>query len=183
MARPREIDRDAVLDAAEAIIIESEGRGFTLDAVAERAGVSKGGLVYSFESKDALIASALERELSRFIASWDARAKSDQDSPEAVLTAYVKEIHEQDETHLKTAALLMTAISNAPHVSEPARRFYRAIFKHFDSVTQRGRDIRQAILAIEGLFLLRGMGLVETGHDEWMSVMDHALGTLRKHDQ
>ena len=35
MARKREIDKDKVLDAAEAVILESGGRYFTLDAVAE----------------------------------------------------------------------------------------------------------------------------------------------------
>ena len=42
MARKKEIDRDKVLDAAEAVILESGGRNFTLDAVA--APCSGGGL-------------------------------------------------------------------------------------------------------------------------------------------
>lgn len=180
MARPREIDRDRVLDAAEAVIVESEGRGFTLDSVAERAGVSKGGLVYAFPSKDDLIAAALARELRRFIVAWEAKADPDDKSSVGMLTAYIAEIQSQEETHLRTASLLMTALSNAPAVSEPARKFYRAIFKHFNGDTERGRDIRQAILAIEGLFFLRGLGLVDSDHNEWLSVVNHAEATLRK---
>jgi AcrR family transcriptional regulator len=49
-----------------AVILESGGRNFTLDAVAERAGISKGGLVYSFATKDELVRATLERELARF---------------------------------------------------------------------------------------------------------------------
>jgi hypothetical protein len=41
-------------------------RPSTLDAVAERAGISKGGLVYSFATKDGLVRAALEREVTRF---------------------------------------------------------------------------------------------------------------------
>jgi AcrR family transcriptional regulator len=52
LTRKKEIDRDRILDAAEAVILESGGRNFTLDAVAGRAGISKGGLVYSFATKD-----------------------------------------------------------------------------------------------------------------------------------
>src|ERR1700692_1829110 len=52
LTRKKEIDRDRILDAAERVILESGGRNFTLDAVAERAGISKGGLVYSFPTKD-----------------------------------------------------------------------------------------------------------------------------------
>src|ERR1700674_3212638 len=44
LTRKKEIDRDRILDAAESVILDSGGRTFTLDAVAERAGISKGGL-------------------------------------------------------------------------------------------------------------------------------------------
>ncbi|SFV27577.1 DNA-binding transcriptional regulator, AcrR family [Devosia crocina] len=180
MPRPREIDRNRILDAAEAVMVESGGRGFTLDAVAERAGISKGGLVYSYASKEMLIAAALERELQRFLKDWGALADLTDGSPEAVLGAYVTEILTQDADHLRTASLLMTALSYAPDVSAPGRDFYRAIFRHFDDTTARGRDIRQAILAIEGLFLLQGLGLVPADHDEWHSVVEHALATLQR---
>src|ERR1700687_3324639 len=66
LTRKKEIDRDRILDAAERVILESGGRNFTLDAVAESAGISKGGLVYSFATKDGLVRAALEREVTRF---------------------------------------------------------------------------------------------------------------------
>lgn len=180
MPRPREIDRDRILDAAEAVMVESGGRGFTLDAVAERAGISKGGLVYSFASKEDLIAAALERELQRVLQDWQTNADRTDGLPESVLGAYVAEILTQDADHLRTASLLMTALSHAPDVSAPGRAFYRSIFKHFDASTARGRDVRQAILAIEGLFLLRGLSLVPPDHEEWLSVVNHALATLQR---
>ncbi|BAS14019.1 hypothetical protein AHiyo8_23220 [Arthrobacter sp. Hiyo8] len=55
------IARDAVLDAFEALLIEVGERAATLDAVAKRAGVSKGGLLYHFPNKEAMISSLLER--------------------------------------------------------------------------------------------------------------------------
>src|SRR6202453_2727607 len=69
LTRKKEIDRDRILDAAERVILESGGRNFTLDAVAARAGISKGGLVYSFATKDGLVRAALEREVTRFQAA------------------------------------------------------------------------------------------------------------------
>jgi AcrR family transcriptional regulator len=47
--------RDRILDAFQHLVIESGERAATLDAVAQRAGVSKGGLLYHFGSKEALI--------------------------------------------------------------------------------------------------------------------------------
>lgn len=53
--------RDKVLDAFERLLIERGERETTLDAVAKEAGVSKGGLIYHFSSRDALVDGLLER--------------------------------------------------------------------------------------------------------------------------
>ncbi|QWT25092.1 TetR/AcrR family transcriptional regulator [Subtercola sp. PAMC28395] len=53
--------RDRVLDAFETILINQGERAATLDAVAAEAGVSKGGLLYHFGSKDALVDGLIER--------------------------------------------------------------------------------------------------------------------------
>jgi AcrR family transcriptional regulator len=53
--------RDRILDAFEELLAEQSERAATLDAVAARAGVSKGGLLYHFASKDALVDGVLER--------------------------------------------------------------------------------------------------------------------------
>ncbi len=53
--------RDRILVAYEDLLIEAGERGATLDAVAARAGVSKGGLLYHFPSKDALSAGLVAR--------------------------------------------------------------------------------------------------------------------------
>ncbi len=44
-----------MLQAFAALLVEHGERAATLDAVADRAGVSKGGLLYHFGSKDALV--------------------------------------------------------------------------------------------------------------------------------
>jgi AcrR family transcriptional regulator len=53
--------RDRILDAYETLLGENGERAATLDAVAGVAGVSKGGLLYHFGSKDALIDGVLAR--------------------------------------------------------------------------------------------------------------------------
>ena len=60
MAR-KPVAREAVLDAFESLLIEVGERAATLDAVARRAGVSKGGLLYHFPNKEAMISALLER--------------------------------------------------------------------------------------------------------------------------
>lgn len=53
MSRPPHA-REKVLDAFEHLLIEDGERAGTMDATARAAGVSKGGLLYHFPSKDAL---------------------------------------------------------------------------------------------------------------------------------
>ncbi|WP_309102039.1 TetR/AcrR family transcriptional regulator [Microbacterium sp.] len=60
MPRPP-LARERVLDAFEKILIADGERAATLDATAKAAGVSKGGLLYHFGSKDDLIHGILER--------------------------------------------------------------------------------------------------------------------------
>ena len=53
--------RDKILDAFESILIAHGERAATIEAVAAEAGVSKGGLLYHFGSKQALMEGLLER--------------------------------------------------------------------------------------------------------------------------
>ncbi|RZQ65220.1 TetR/AcrR family transcriptional regulator [Amycolatopsis suaedae] len=58
---PRPSAREQILDAYREILIEHGPVAVTLEAVAARAEVSKGGLLYHFGSKDALLDGLLER--------------------------------------------------------------------------------------------------------------------------
>lgn len=60
MSRPPHA-RESVLDAFESILIDEGERAATIEATARAAGVSKGGLLYHFGSKDALEQGLLER--------------------------------------------------------------------------------------------------------------------------
>lgn len=50
-----------MLDAFQAILIDEGERAATMDATSRAAGVSKGGLLYHFSSKDALETGVIER--------------------------------------------------------------------------------------------------------------------------
>jgi AcrR family transcriptional regulator len=66
--------RAALLDAAAAVLRRSGARGLTLNAVAADAGVSKGGLLYHFPSKAALLDALVDGWNEAFEASADEQA-------------------------------------------------------------------------------------------------------------
>ena len=79
--------RDRLLDSAEAVLAEHGSQGLTLAAVAAHAGVSKGGLLYHFAGKDALITALMER----LIADFDGRvAAFRRDRPGWYTRAYIE---------------------------------------------------------------------------------------------
>ncbi|MFC7648177.1 TetR/AcrR family transcriptional regulator [Streptosporangium lutulentum] len=54
------------MDAAEDLLCDQGSQSLTLAAVAERAGCSKGGLLYHFSTKEALIKGMVERLIEEF---------------------------------------------------------------------------------------------------------------------
>ena len=53
--------RDRILDALEMLLLDEGSTKVTLESVAASAGVSKGGLLYHFNTKDAMIAAMVRR--------------------------------------------------------------------------------------------------------------------------
>ncbi|WP_330233813.1 TetR/AcrR family transcriptional regulator [Nocardia sp. NBC_00508] len=64
--------RDRILDALETLLLEKGMSHVTLENVAATAGVSKGGLLYHFKSKDALLAGLVRRLAERAATQLDA---------------------------------------------------------------------------------------------------------------
>jgi AcrR family transcriptional regulator len=178
LTRKKEIDRDRILDAAESVILDSGGRTFTLDAVAERAGISKGGLVYSFATKDGLVRAALEREVSRFQEAVRQRFGDKLADPFEMALAHIEEALDEDDAATRKAAFLVTALVHAPDMMEPARRYYRALLDPLLAESGDVHEIRNALLAVEGIFLLRGLGFVEVSAEEHRSVLLYARDTV-----
>lgn len=75
MSRPPHA-RESVLDAFEELLIAEGERAATIEATARIAGVSKGGLLYHFGSKDALEAGLVERLDELVTADIDAMSSS-----------------------------------------------------------------------------------------------------------
>jgi AcrR family transcriptional regulator len=66
--------RDDLLDAAEQVLSRGGPQALTLQAVADEAGVSKGGLLYHFSNKSELVRALVERlvdDTNGNFARWD----------------------------------------------------------------------------------------------------------------
>jgi AcrR family transcriptional regulator len=118
--------RTRVLDAAEAIVMARGVGGLTLEAAARDAGVSKGGLLYHFASKEALLAAMLRR-LSEFMqASYRAAVAAQPQGRGRIARAMLEwgfgdSEHACDERHDRAAAVFLAAFHHDPALLDPVR--------------------------------------------------------------
>ena len=174
MTRKKTIDSDLVLDAAKSVVIETGVQRFTLEAVAKHAGISKGGLLYIFPTKDQLILAMLDREVSRFGAEVLQNARKHSEDLHPTLLGYIDTARSEDVSIANKAANLMAALIHAPAMLEPARLFYFKMLGQFDAPSIAGRRGRLAYLAVEGAFFLRALGLKEMTEKEWLEILADA---------
>lgn len=151
--RGRKSSREKILDAAAELVGEIGSGRLTLDAVAERAGLSKGGLLYNFPSKEALLQAMIQRLVDEV--SLEKEALRRQSPPKRNL-----------EARLCTAALLkmcgsgkmkeiatgmLAASSENPRLLEPVRDVVRETLEKLRTTSDDLDASIVAWLAVEGL--------------------------------
>ena len=158
MGRKRTIDRDAILDAAEAIVGDAGAGQLTFDQVAARAGVSKGGVLYCFPSKSALIAAMVERDLKRFEVEMTARLAAVGGDR---LKARIDATRDESAAMTARAASLMAGLVEAGDEAGSLRADYRGWLDSFGADAEERwalqRDNVPEELTIYQTILDRGM--------------------------
>ena len=110
--KKRSEKRDRVLKSAIAILLEQGHEAMTLDAVAQAAEVSKGGLLYHFPSKEALILGIIQHLIDDFNLAIDTElAQETGDAPGKWLRAYVRATFRNSQIPLALGAGLFVAAS------------------------------------------------------------------------
>ncbi|GAB3599681.1 TetR/AcrR family transcriptional regulator [Microbacterium tumbae] len=148
--------RDRVLDAFEAILIDDGERTATLEATAKAAGVSKGGLLYHFSSKDELAAGLLER--LRRLADLDLdRMEDAEDGPVAYyLRTSVMEDDALDRALIATSRLAQGGHAEAAEALRTVRRLWA------ETIRPHVRDdaaLDLVMLVSDGLYFNNSLGV------------------------
>jgi len=114
--------RRALLDGA-ARAVTRHGAIVSLEVIARDAGVSKGGLLHHFASKDALLVALVEDLLEQFSAAVHEQLDPADEQPGRLVRAYVRATFDglgQDE-QARELATLMAALGNLPEVVRVAQ--------------------------------------------------------------
>lgn len=153
---PRPTCKNPILDAAEAVVREVGAAHLTLDAVSERSGVSKGGVLYHFPSKEALIEGMMTRLLERALHTRDAALREMQNDPARDLKAEIQTLLVSREVDKPVRVGMLAAVANHPSLMSMIREIHR---KRFDTQAQHANYENRALvlLATFGLFFMELM--------------------------
>lgn len=154
-SRSRSATREALLRAASQVVIDKGVEALTLDAVAQQAGVSKGGLLYHFPNKDALMAGMVEQLIQDFEAVL--QTEFDQDdapgTPGQWVRAYIRATLRFSKQTLALIARLSSIAADSPSLLEAAKAYDQQWRQRIET---SGIDPTKAtiiLLATDGLWL------------------------------
>jgi AcrR family transcriptional regulator len=150
--------KDRILSAAADVAREAGAGNLSLDAVAARAGVSKGGLLYNFPNKAALMRALVESFLAKFEAELDAAAEGPE-ARDGLLAAYIKLSDIECGETRPGATGVLAAIAEDPDFLKPIAAFKRRLLDRLKADCDDLETLLIVYLALEGM---RSMKLFET---------------------
>ena len=174
---------ERLLDAAERLVVERGAAHLTLDAVAAEAGVSKGGLLYHFPSKAALLDGMVQRHLREVderaaqhaMTNWSGPGSP---PPELFFAARMRVALEKGSSHRAIGAAMLAAAAANPTLLDPCRQRAR---EAIDEMAQLplGFD-RAAILHLagDGLILAELLHLSPVTAQERSRIVESLLSAV-----
>jgi len=169
-----ELSRNAVLEAALAIIaVEGPGR-LTLDAIARESGISKGGLMHQFRTKEAVLRALIERQ-AEYFEDFSRSHMAGSDAAQPQLAAQIAALREVITTPRSIVFAVLGAAALEPSLMSVTRDVDA---KRIVAIKAEAPDPELAVLrwvAAWGLALTTMLGLSPLSEDERKRLFDRLL--------
>lgn len=152
--------RQAVIQAALAIIARDGPGRLTFDAIARESGVSKGGVMHQFPTKVDVLRALLEHQIQYFDETPSARAaKAEGKQPKTALAEQIARLREVSHQPYSVAHAIVAALVEDPELLASSRETSR---RHAERITTEAADADLALLrwmAAQGLLLSAMFGM------------------------
>ena len=175
--------RIALLEAAISIITEKGSDYLTLDAVAERAHVSKGGLLYHFKNKDALIQGLVEYANDKYHQNILYHYNKDEVETGRWTRAFINATKENRDENSSVTSSMLAAQGINPQLLEPLQESYQEWQQNIKNDGIESIDATIIRLAIDGLWLSEVFGLDALDESTRNQVMARLLEYSSNQDQ
>ena len=188
--RPRSTSQtiDLILTAAERVVMRDGVLRLTIDAVAREARLSKGGVLYHFGTKEALIQAMLERLIQHCEREIAAHQQHDTE-PGSWTRAYVRKTSEPTLAYpgeadfprsKEVGAGLVAAATTNPRLLEPLCERFQAWQQ---TIERDGIDLARATvirLAVDGLWLAELLGIWSPDEELRQKVVNELIRLTRE---
>jgi AcrR family transcriptional regulator len=127
LATPPVDARTRILDAVETLVVRKGVGGLTLEAAAREAGVSKGGLLYHFASKEALLVGVMQRLAEQVVVDYEAGLALQPEGPGRAARAQIAwafgeaDCSPGQDKNDRMAAVCLAAFHHDPALLDPLR--------------------------------------------------------------
>jgi AcrR family transcriptional regulator len=172
---PRTSSYDLIVDAAEDVVVEAGASHMTLEAVAARAGVSKGGLLHHFPSKEALLEAMIGRLIEKRELSRKKVLDELPDSPTRKLKAYILSGLIRDPKADRVGAPILAALAHNPKLAEPVRKIIKKRYAEFVSEDVKFERAIVLALAADGLLFQEVVSLSPFTEEQRNRVVEELL--------
>ncbi len=158
--------RQQLLDVAARLTMEQGMAALTLDAVSGASGVSKGGLLHHFPTKNALLDALFESLLDRFDADIDERMREDPTPHGRFSRAYlhaVADLRDKPDEAAHWAQVTMALLAE-PRLRQRWREWVQERTEEYVG-TDSSVDAQIVRFAADGLWLADMLGSHDSGGD------------------
>ncbi len=160
--------RASILEAALQVVQDEGANHLTIDAVAAKAGLSKGGVLYHFASKKALLSAMLEYLIEANNNRIQKHAKD-----ERPLSALLHVNDRMTSAERRASLALLAAAAEDPELLEPARTYIAQTIEQISANTEDSVSALILFLANEGLRFLDILELNPMTAQQSKQVIEH----------
>ena len=179
MKRQAEITRKSLLAAARDIVAQHGAINFTLEAVAQKAGVSKGALLHHFPTKKSLVEAMVRDLVEQFQNTCNALAANDPDPRGRSARAYVRAIAAQTKDEYEQFAAMSVAFVSDMSLMHIWRIGVAAALQADATETDDPTDTMIVRLAADGIWTSDLYGTYGFESSRRKKILDKLIGMTR----
>ena len=141
--------KDQILEAALQVVEENGANHLTIDAVAACANFSKGGVLYHFPSKKALLSGMLD-----YLIQANEKRMNTLDNSDHLLSALLHKENQMTAAERRALLALLAAAAEDPELLTPAKDYMKRVVDEVSQNSQQPTEALTLFLAREGIRFL-----------------------------
>lgn len=164
--------KQRIMDAAEDVVVKMGAAHLTFDELVRQTGLSKGGILYHYPSKEILLRAMVQRMITGFDRNRQRAVDKIEQTGLVGAKSYILASFDSHDREQATSTTLMAAAASDPELLAVVREHYKA---NFDEIRAAGNKSTLAMilfLAADGLWLLDGLQLCPLNKGERQALKD-----------